>query len=94
MAKATEAKPERTGEYPAAPKPAKRQDVQRTRLFCTAGTGQAGESMTLCDYKTAPYPDRDLGTARKELGEHAVQKHSIAKRIRIVTERREEVLEP
>jgi hypothetical protein len=56
--------------------------VERTYLACTALPG--------CDFKTKRYPERDLGTARKELGEHAVARHAEQKRVRIVIERREE----
>jgi hypothetical protein len=80
------------GGLPAiAPKP--RGDVIRIRLECTAGMRLVGDgTLEQCGFKTKLYPERDRASARKELGEHAVEAHSAERRLKIITERREEAL--
>lgn len=67
------------------PSPAKRSAPVRIRLECEHGPSG-------CDFKTKLYPERDRSSAEKELGKHAVEKHSFLRRVRLVTERREELV--
>jgi hypothetical protein len=74
--------------------PKKRGDVIRIRLECSSATPgvRSIDEQPACDFKTRLYPERERAGARKELAEHAVAKHSTERRVKIVTERREEAV--
>ena len=79
-------------DVPARPK---RGDTIRVRLVCTAKATPKDDPLDNgipCSYATDLFPERDLASAQKALGKHAVERHSEKRTVKIVTERREEVV--